>query len=388
LKPLLAARVRDIRRGVQSGGGGGTPGSSALRYNPGVRMALAPGFSTYNVPVGTGSSSQYLITLAAGEHAKVFLPTSQARMGPVRIEGSTNTNNRVWLIGGQVKDHLNLPRSNNDMVTFAGIDHVYVEGVWFDKRNTVGSAIGWAGRTANSPAGTAPKCTWIWLQNCLVTGVNYADTGDGDADTEHGDFLIQQHECNGGVRMHQCTAWFWNTGLITTNSPVTPGGYHFSKCNFILYDSRYNPKPNLYPSWGAWGNSTNHSVFLQGCTVNDFRAEDVYIHDDQPIGNFPITDSNGTTTHTRRGVAGLLGTWQSGGCLTITGDTYTGTATGSGFTGSIIGGIPPNGHFVNSGTVSYGSQTYPNATGPVHTGNFDGLNYPQPGTAGHPGYQE
>jgi hypothetical protein len=347
-----------------------------------VRLALTPGFSTYNIPATTTNNGQHIVTLASGEHAKIVLPTSQARVGGVRIQGTGGTNNRIWIIGGQIKSH---PTAATDCLNLAGIDHSYVEGVWLNKAHAVGSACAFA--TRNNITGVASAGS-VWMQNCLITGVNYMDTGDGDFQTEHGDLWIFQHPAV-RFRVYRFTGWPWNTSFIT--SGAFSDGAEFYDTNINFYDSRFNPKQEIYGTSVALGNSPSHSVLSSiSCAHGSrFTFDNFYWHDDQPVGNFPITDSNGTTTHTKRTLANMAPLATS--CITASGDPYTGTlqlTLPGGVTGLIRGGIPPNGNFVNSGTLSYGSQQWPNATAPTHTGNFDGLNYPQPGTAGHPGYLE
>jgi hypothetical protein len=394
MKPLFAASVRDIRRAVQSGGGGGTPGSNALKYNPGQRVPLT---SPATRVVGVGTGAQTTITLNSGEHSIIQLPTDQARIGKVRIEGTGGTNNRIWIMGGQIKsatDSNGGATDANDCLNLAGIDHAFIEGVWFDKRHRVGSTCAFASRNHVSGVASAGA---VWMQNCLFTGVNYMDTGngsDGDFQEEHGDFLIFQHLAV-RLRMYRCTGWTWNTGFVTSGGWTD--GAEFHNCNWNIYDSRFNPKPSIYPGQRLT-NSPNHSVSFTNCdTPSNWTFNECYLHDDQPVGTFSLAGVNGgaATTHTKRPLQNLLTdpfnntpAWDT--CGAFTGDPYTGVLdpTISQVTGVVRGGIPPNGHFVNSGTLSYGTQQWPNASPPTHTGNFTGLNYPQPFTSGHPGYLE
>jgi hypothetical protein len=394
-QPLLTVNRRDKRRPVQGGGGGGEPGTGeALLWNPGVRVPLTNPV-TINVPSGSsGNTTDYSITLGAGsnsststsitrteKHAIIILPTGSKRHGPIKVTGSgSNQNCRVWMVGGNMKKYS--PQTSR-LLHFQGIDHVYIEGLWLECSNLVGSAIVMQG--LNGGAG------WLWAQNNLITGVNYADTTNCDFTTAHGDLCIYQSSCIGGVRWYKNTGWYWNTGFIWTGDTTYPTGYpqgiQMIKCDWNLYDNRYNPKPSLYT--GVTGNSNSHQCFFMACNSLPITMTDVYLWDDQPTTSFSTTSENGNcvVTHSKKSLAAMAG---MSSCRTVAGDTYLGTVTltGTNRSGVITGGIPPNGHWVNSGTIDYGAAIWPNATGPVHSGNFDGLNYPQPFSANHPGYLE
>jgi hypothetical protein len=364
-----------------------------LKWNPANVVPLVSPV-TIDIPASTaGNLSDYTITLGASsdsststsrsvtaKHAIIRLPTAEARNGPVRIEGTSGTNCRFHMIGGQIKQATN---SEERCLNIAGIDHAYLEGVRLDKRHSVGSGIAVA--AAGGGAGNG-QVGMLWAQNVLITGINYSDTGDGDAETHHGDWFINQggnSSTNGGLRANRCTFWTWNTGFILASALLQ--GVHFYDCNFRIYDSRYNPKPLNHPTWGAWGNSNNHGIFFASCTaLTPYLFDNCYFWDDQPAGNFSITDSDGTTTHTKKNLSALFP--QALDCDVITGDFFTGTialnkTSGGTFDGFITGGIPPAGDFVDSGALQYGTVS----TGPTHAGAFSGLNYQSPGYEGQQG---
>jgi hypothetical protein len=349
----------------------GVPASSSqlLKWNPNIRVPLTNP-SVYNIPAGTDSFSQFTHTLAQGEHAIYVMP-STPRKGKVRLEGTGGTDNRIHVVSGQFLGGT----AADDLLNLAGIDHAYLEGIYFNKNHAVGSACAFATRNNINGVSSAGA---VWMQHCLFSGINYADTQDGDWTNEHGDHIIFQHP---GVRlrMHLCSGFSWNTSFIFTGT--VSDGVEMYQCDWNIYDSRFNPKHIKYPSQTLFGNSPNHSVLSSTSCASPTRFvfEDVYWFDHQPVGTFPITDSNGTTNHVKRSLKVLAPLLNS--CTTAIGDPYTGElqinlAT---VTGRIKGGIPPEGHYVNPGTIDYGSQQWPNAALTQHVGAFNGIGYSTPG---------
>jgi hypothetical protein len=288
------------------------------------------------------------------------------------------------MIGGQLRT--GSLTSTTRITDIAGIDKFYAEGLRLDKRHTVGS--GFTLATAGGTVGGNGLSGELWAQNCLITGCNYAHQPDGDWITQHGDWCIRQATAGGGaIHLYRCTFYFWHTGLI--NSGPINGIDEFRDCNWVIYDSRYNPKAVLYASVanGQIANSPRHSNFFYGCASTHQKVfNNAWCHDDQPQSVDGIVLEG--ETHFKKKLAEHF-LWNQDGCPpTITGDQYTGTATfpnqSSRVTGSVFGGRPPAGDFVSGGDLQYGLVN----TGPTHLGAFDGFNWPQPGTSLHPGYRE
>jgi hypothetical protein len=385
-QPLLTVNRRDKRRPVQGGGGGGTPSTGEkLLYNPALRVPLTSPI-TLTVPASTaGNTSVYTVRLGQSsassgstfqnvtqKHAKIIMPN--IRHGRLDIFATPETDCRVWIIGGQIKRYS--PAATR-LLTIQGVDHAYLEGMWLNGNHLAGSGI------VNNGSGSLNTHS-MWVQNCLITGINYLDTAQGDFDTAHGDFVISQLAMRGGMWFNKVTGWCWVTGFIMAGatSGNYPLGFHFTDCNFYLYNTQYNPKAVMYPGQSV-GYQTGAAIFFQigdNCVNWPMTFDECYLWDDQPG---TVLAPDGTTSDSRKSLATLA---RFNNCRTVSGDTFTGTVdpTLSNTTGVIRGGIPPNGNFVNSGLLQYGSVN----TGPTHSGCFDGSNYPQPTDSNHPGYLE
>jgi hypothetical protein len=394
-----------------SPGGGGVVGpgvpTEPLLWNPAVRVALDPNkLRIVNVPASTpGNTADYTVAVNAGEHIILRLPANEPRHGSVKVTGPGNTDTRLWIIGGQIKRYKKIPGTEGRMLHIHGIDHAYLEGLWLNGQHFVGSGI--VNQANNS------RSYRQWNQNLLITGIGYADSGQGD-DPDlggHGDLMISQSGLRKGAFWNRVSGWYWATGHIYTASSSWPGdatselyteGFKFIDCDFNAYNTQYNPKGGLYPGKAFHVQNNSQCFFLGGssgpCFNFPLQFQRCYLWDDQ-TGTVSYTDVHplGTTnTHsdTRKSLAFLAG---FANCDSLSGDSFTGTLSRVGMSntsGVMTGGRPPapfQRGFVDAGELEYGLLS----TGPTHAGCFTGLNYPQPnipgfitGSGGHPGYQE
>jgi hypothetical protein len=373
-----------------------TPSVRALTYDPDVVCPLGINVRTVTLTApGPGAGVQQTITVVANETVIVRLPTTGIWNGQLRINGPTGGQGaRVRIIGGYMRNaHTSNPGTGtnvNRILYCSNLTTVYIEGVRFDKANYAGTCIVHHG----APGGD------MYVQNCLFTGVNYMEDADGDTYTQHGDFLQCQSQVR-GLYVDMCTAYIYNTGFITNQSfasdSVTGAAIvnqsKWKRVNVNIYDSSRNPKSTLI-SGATSAQLQNHCAFfwLDGTTTprTTYLFEDVYCYDLQPA----------SVTQTTRRSLNCLNSPSS--CVisltglngTISGDAYLGTYTppSTWATGVVKGGIPgvhhakdtgtASGDWVEGGTIAYSGP----GGGPVHNSAFTGLQYPQPGEAGHPGY--
>jgi hypothetical protein len=353
------------------------PSSAKLKYNPNVVAPLAPGYRVITLSgSGPGPGNAYVINLSPNQHARIVLPNNKW-VGSLQIFGSgTNT---VQLIGGWLSYPYTDPSKNSTPLTIRNVRRTYIEGLRIDKDHFAGNGI-----TLSSSSST--NLGEAWVQNCLITGINYMDAAgtEQDAYTKHGDYIQLQSQMR-GLYIDHTTAYFWNTGLVFNqrfaddyvSGPAVLNGIHISRFNCVVYDSNNNPKRTLIS--GANNPSKNHKAFFfsDGCsystnsrTRTTFKLDQVYAEDLQRT-----TDRQGGV---RRQLGQLCAPWQDAysSCAgLVSGDPYVGQYSHSLLlvTGYVKGGMPSSGDFVSGGTLTDSSR------GPVHTGAFTGLNYTSPG---------
>lgn len=389
MKPIFSAGVRDIRRAVQSGGGGVVdpqPSGDKLKYNPGVRMPLASGFTTRTLTgSGPGASGITTINLNANEHTKIILPNNTWN-GQIQING--NGTNTVWVLGGHIRKAFAQASTMVQCLVFNDVHRCYAEGLWLDKGHFAGTGV-----MARTHAGRPlPE---VILQNMLITGCNYMDqSSQGSNWTQHGDWMQLQSQIR-SLKIDKLTAYVWNTGFVTNVASVANGGFanqfvtggaivetsEWNRLNMKHYDPSFNPGPNLISGFGSIPQGCLLAFFADSCTAvtgttpkTTYRLSEVYATD---------LDNN------RKTLISILapGPSQASNCSgVIEGDSFTGKYKHSALllnSTFVQGGSPPNGDFLNAGNITPNS-----STGPSHAGGFNGLNYPQPGTSNHPGYLE
>jgi hypothetical protein len=308
-------------------------------------------------------TSAQTITLNSGEHSIIELPTASAISGKIHIVGNGTSNQRVWVIGGRINNSLN----NTSGTTAAcldvqGVNIAYLEGLRLDKLNQIGDNL----ITRSFGSNVGPR---LFVQNCLFIGANYIDPGI------HGDGLQVQSQIR-GLYMHRVTSLTYNQGFTVNlffandfaSGPAILERVEWTDVNWTILDSRQNPQLNS-------SNLNHHAMFLWDSssvtprilyTLDNIWAEDLQ----------RLTDAQGGTRRTlAQLVAPSIGGDFSGVGGTVSGDSFTGTwnppaqsGTAGQITGTVRGGTPTNGDFVPT--------------------TFTGLNYPQPGTSGHPGYLE
>lgn len=402
---------------VSGGGGGGGGSGLKLRHNPNLVAPLSAGFSVYNI--GSGSSSTWpttTITLAPGEHAKIIINNGTAPYnGKLIVQGTINSDNRVWIIGGQVRFATTKGESNaDDAFVIRGIDYAYLEGLRIDKGHHIGTCLVFASRSSSSLG-----MGRVWVQNCLITGTNYADGGssvatsndrrpDGTNYTSHGDYIILQTQLR-AFHVDMVTAYAWHTGFILNSNKANiafPGAAivepaTWNRMNVHLYRSRYNPKPVILPDY-SWttrnirGSNIYHFADNPAYTNPTHEVTDCWAWDDQTTDE-TYTFEGISVSDSRRGLSALIrpgsGVSSTDQSLwgTVTGDPYTGTytmdpvLTTPGKTAVLKGGVPgihggvdtgnASGDYVDGGDLQYGLVS----TGPTHLGAFTGLNYVSPG---------
>jgi hypothetical protein len=370
--------------------GSGT-GGDPLLWDPNIVVPLTNPV-TITIPARTvNTTGEYTVTLGASSnsststsqsvtarHAIIQLQPAAITHGPLTINGTSGTDCRIWIIGGQLKNYVGTTNAVGSCMHIMGVDHTYMEGVWINQNHRAGGALTVGGRSGDGLTG------WLWVQNCLLTGCNYTDQPQGDWETTHGDFIFSPNSGRGGFRFYKVTAYTWVTGVVLNNISQYPtrwpGGLEFRKCDFNVYDTLYNPKLAIYSARPAVI-QTGARIFFLGtnspCPNIGMTFDECYLWDDQP-GTRVVTHSDGSTSNdSRKSLATLCG-WD--GCRVVSGDSFTGTVdhTGSASIGLVRGGVPPGGHFVDPGDLEYG--VFP--TGPTHSGGFDGLNYTSPGYGG------
>jgi hypothetical protein len=355
---------------------GSTTGAK-LKYNPSVVAPLAPGYTTFTLTgSGPGPGKTHTINLATNQHARIVLPNNKW-VGQLNVQG--NGVNTIHIIGGWISNPWTSNGGANRGIIIRNVRRSYIEGVRVDKDHFAGTAI-----VFSSNSGT--NLGEAWVQNCLMTGINYMDSGGTERDpyTQHGDFIQLQSQMR-GLYIDKTTSYYWNTGLVFNqrfaddymSGPAVVNGIHISRFNCVLYDSNKNPKRTLIS--GAGYPSKNHKAFFfsDACSYSTdsrtrtvFRLDQVYAEDLQRT-----TDPQGGT---RRQLGQLCAPWQDAysSCAgLVTGDQYLGQYSHSLLlaTGYVKGGLPTAGDFVNGGTLSDTSR------GPVHNNAFTGLGYASPG---------
>jgi hypothetical protein len=313
-----------------------------LSWNPSIVCPLTSP-RTYNIG-STGGT----VSLTAGQHAIVVLNGGTARVnGKVTISGVSGSGNRVRVIGGSIRNLTEGTGNNNVCLDINGVDTAYVEGVRCDKADMFGDAFVFRGR----PGGT------LYLQNCLAIGMNYDRVSISNGGTGiHGDALQVQSQIR-ALYVDTFTAYTWAQSYLTNSwmddqfvsGPGIIKEAVFKRYNVHVYDTNLNPKPNP-------GQSHNAVWALESCTHKrpKYHFENVYLFDEQK--------DTRRHTLTRLVVPGSHYSQSSSCAGTVSGDPYLGTWTPApvlGWTGSIKGGVPPEGDFVPR--------------------SFTGLNYTSPG---------
>jgi hypothetical protein len=350
--------------------------ATKLKYNPAVVAPLAAGYSTITLTGGgPGPGRNQTINLAYNQHARIVLPNNKW-VGQLTVYG--NGVNTVHIIGGWISNPWTSQGGVNRGLIIRNVRKSYLEGVRIDKEH-------FAGTTLVFSSNNGTNLGEAWVQNCLMTGINYMDTGgEQDPYTQHGDYIQLQSQMR-GLYVDNCTAYYWNTGLVFNqrfaddyvSGPAVVNGIHISRFNCVVYDSNKNPKRTLIS--GAGYPSKNHKAFFfsDACSYSTdsrtrtiFKLDQVYAEDLQRT-----TDPQGGV---RRKLGQLCAPWQDAysSCAgVVSGDPFVGQYSHSLLlvSGYVKGGLPSSGNFVNAGTLIDSSR------GPVHSGAFNGLNYVSPG---------
>lgn len=340
--------TRAVSAGVLCGTGvplpddtsGGT--GSVLTWNPSV---VCPLTNPRTYSVGSGGA---IINLPAGQHAIVVLNGGTATVnGKVGVNGVAGSGNKVRIIGGSIRNTAETSGNSHACLDIHNVDTAYVEGVRCDKADRFGDAFVFRG----TPGGK------LYLQNCLAVGTNYDVVSKTYGGTGiHGDALQLQSQIR-GLYIDRFTIYSWSQGFLTNSQfddqhvsgPAILQGAVIKRLNAHIYDTNLNPKPRA-----ATGHSTLWAQESCSHKKSIYKFENVYVVDDQ-------RDSG------RRSLSKLIvpGSHYSptGSCSgTVSGDAYLGTwypASTLGWSGSIKGGMPPDGDFVPK--------------------TFSGLNYRSPG---------
>jgi hypothetical protein len=354
-----------------------TTTSTRLKYAPNIVAPLKSGYSTITLSgTGPGAGKSHTINLAYNQHARIVLPNTKW-VGQLNIFG--NGVNTIHIIGGWLSNPWTAPGAANHVLVIRKVRRVYLEGLRLDKEHFAGDALAFS-------AIDSTDLTEAWVQNTLITGVNYMDTGGVEQDpySIHGDFIQLQSQTR-GLYIDKVTAYYWSQGLVFNqrfantrmSGPAVVNGIHMSRFNCLVYDSNKNPKRTLIANAGA--PSKNHKAFFfsDACSYTQdastrtvFKLSQVYAEDMQRT-----TDPQGGN---RRKLGNLCAPWMDSysGCAgVVSGDPYTGRYTHSLImpNGYVTGGIPPEGDFVYGGTLVDSSR------GPIHKNAFNGLNYLSPG---------
>jgi hypothetical protein len=354
--PLVGFGRRDFLKGLAASALCTVPvpttSTTKLTWDPNVVCPLVNP-RIYNVPT-TGAS----ITLSAGQHAIIKLPTTSAVTGPVRINAPasfTPTTNgaRVHIIGGAIKDTRPLDQFNTELLLIQGVGIAYVEGLFIDKNDRCGSNMVIRGNYTTS--GTYGPAGDVIVQNCRFVDCNWFDTKIGDSFTKHGDWIIPQTQTY-RLRIDRFTGRTWCTGFmfsVNEANKFLPGPQFYQGCyikntNMILNNPSLNPKPGTKPTGGVVG------WFGSCATGVKYNLQNVWAYHDTTTSPKDLAGSNSLMVPKSDVFSTCAGV--------VSGDERYGTWTAPlslGWTGAIKGGIPSEGDFVPA--------------------SFTGLNYVTPG---------